>query len=149
MFPSKVCFKTFSEKRKKTNCREKYAFWGVLQKTYLFLQFRRYNKRQSTTYRFCEFLKNKILRSKSFLKIKNAYFFLLKRDRISKKYYVTVWPIQFPTKWCLFQPHRLKNVGGDTFLVDKSVLFRGGNTSKHKRNYVSNINVNNNKTVDM
>ena len=69
--------------------------------------------------------------------------FLLERERILKKWYVTVSATQFPTKWCLFQHPRSKTVGGDTFLVAKSVLFRRGeNTSKC--NYVPNINVNNN-----
>ena len=72
--------------------------------------------------------------------------FLLERDRIFKKWYVTVSAIQFPTKCCLFQPPRSKTVGGDIFLVAKSVLFRGKKTHQNitNCNYVSNINVNNN-----
>ena len=59
---------------------------------------------------------------------------------------MTVSATQFPTKWCPFQPLGSKTVGGDTFLVAKSVLFR--RREKHqnitKCNYVPNINVNNN-----
>ena len=59
--------------------------------------------------------------------------FLLERDRILKKWYVTVSETQFPTK-CPFQPPRPKTVGGDTFLVAKSILFRRGeNTSKYNK----------------
>ena len=43
---------------------------------------------------------------------------------------------------------RSKTVGGDTFLVAKNYFLEGGkNTSSC--NYVSNINVNNNKTADI
>ena len=52
--------------------------------------------------------------------------FLLERDRILKKWYVTVAATQFPSKWCPFQPPRSKTVGGDTFSVAKSVLFQEG-----------------------
>ena len=59
--------------------------------------------------------------------------FLLERDRILKNGIVTVSATQFPTK-CPFQPPRSKTVGGDTFLVAKSVLFRRGeNTSKSNK----------------
>ena len=50
--------------------------------------------------------------------------FLLERDQILKSWYVTVSATQFPTKLCQFQPPRPKTVGGDTFGVAKSVLFR-------------------------
>ena len=50
--------------------------------------------------------------------------FLLERDRILKKWYVTVSATQFSTKLCPFQPPRSETVGGDTFLVAKSVLFQ-------------------------
>ena len=72
--------------------------------------------------------------------------FLLERDRIFKKWYVLVSATQFPTKWCPFQPPRSKTVGGDTFGVAKSVLFRRGEKHRNitKCNYVPNINVNNN-----
>ena len=58
---------------------------------------------------------------------------------------MTVSATQFPTKWCLFQPPRSKTVGGDTFGVAKSVLFRRG--EKHdqnitKCNCVPNNNIN-------
>ena len=38
------CFETFSDKRKKMSCIENIFVLGVLQETYLLLQFRRYNK---------------------------------------------------------------------------------------------------------
>ena len=72
--------------------------------------------------------------------------FLLERDRILKKLYVTVSATQFPTKWCPFQPPRSKTVG-DTFLVAKNELFQEGKKTHQnitKCNYVPNINVNNN-----
>ena len=52
--------------------------------------------------------------------------FLLERDQILKKSYGMVSATQFPTKLCPFQPPRSKTVGGDTFLVAKSVLFQEG-----------------------
>ena len=72
--------------------------------------------------------------------------FSLERDRILKKWYEAFSVTQLPTKWCPFQPPRLKTVGGDTFLVAKSVLFRRGVKHQNitKCNYVPNINVNNN-----
>ena len=82
---------------------------------------------------FFKFVNNKHLRSKWFFFLsKNHIFcifflccmFLLERDQILTKLYVMVSATKFPTKWYPFQPPRSKTVGGDTFGVAKSVLFR-------------------------
>ena len=49
--------------------------------------------------------------------------FLLKQIENRKTTAVLVNEIQFPRKWCLFQPSRSKTVGDDPFLAAKSVIF--------------------------
>ena len=122
-----------------------YAFWGCCRKpisshnftdkTNLMILFHLPWLGTQLDIRFFEFLNNKHLRSKLIFFSKNHIFciflllccmFLLERDRILKKWHVTVTVTQFPTKWCPFQPPRSKTVGGGTFLVAKSVIFQEG-----------------------
>ena len=130
----------------------KYTLLGGLQKSYLLLQFHSYNKiydfisftntrSRASHSQFFEFLKNKNLRTKSKIfssknRICCIFFFVLhvfywKEIENAKTTNATILGIQFPTKWCLFQPPRSKTVGGDTFLVAKSVLFRGVGGENH------------------
>ena len=124
----KFVSRLFLKNVKKMNCKENICIQEVLQKssynftdiTNFILYFIYDDQVQSITYQFYEFLKNKNLRSKSTFFLKKKIFclccmFLLEKDRIFKKSYLTVWAIQFPIK-CLFQPPRSKTVR-DTFLV--------------------------------
>ena len=50
-------------------------------------------------------------------------FFYWKQMENKKIKIVMVYVIQFPRKWCLFQPSRSKTVGEDTFLAAKVSFF--------------------------
>ena len=74
------------------------------------------------------------------------------RDRNRKDYARGGLGTSISYKMMFFHPPVSKTVGGNTFLVAKSVIFKGGGETLQNIincNYVSNINVSNNKTADM
>ena len=143
--PNIVCFETFSGKHKENELCIKYTLFGgaagnlspptILQIKQIWWFYFIYLTRRTAPHTVFEFLNNKHLRSKWIFfsqKIRFFVYFLFcvhaftrKRSNI-KKMVCTVSATQFPTKWCPFQPLRSKTVGGDTYLVAKSVLFQEG-----------------------
>ena len=130
-----VCFETFSEKRKENKLHRKYMlFWGCWYDKYQ-QPISSHNFTDTTNLIILFHLPWFTMKKIDFFFSKNHIFcififlccmFLLERDQIFKKWYVTVPATQFPTKWCPFQPFRSKTVGGDIFLVAKSYFFRRG-----------------------
>ena len=61
-----------------------------------------------------------------------------------------VYGIQFPIKWCLFQPSRSKTVGEDRFLAQKKCNFSERGETHQNITILTMCkiyNVNNNKTA--
>ena len=82
-----------------------------------------------------------------------CFLFSRKRWKIFFWGYFAVYAIEFPTKWCVFQPCRSKTVGEKILYSLPKVNFsgEGKNTSKRiNMDYMCKIyNVNNNKTTDI
>ena len=135
-----VCFETFSEKRKENELHRKYTLFGgscrkpisshnFIDKTNLMILFHLpWLGAQHHRPVFSNFWIINIWEANELF---FSYFFCVacfywKEIEYLKNGPVTVSATQFPTKWCPFQPPRSKTVGGDTFLVAKSQLFRRG-----------------------